>query len=813
MPRRLRFRAALAGLALAAAPVLGAAPLAGPARADPGPPPGTSSGPGQQTQLREAAPTERSTVSRRARREAARPADTTPLAVSIDQLTPSTLPDVGRVRVSGTVTNNDVVVWRTVNVYAFVSDQPMTSSAQLAAAADTPPEAVVGRRVTDKKDVIPELAPGQQASFSFSVPRRMLREESSGLQDGEAGVYWFGVHALGEGPEGRDETADGRARTFLPFVPAAQRERVQAAVVIPLRRQLVYDDDGSLDDPAGWAQTLSADGRLRSLVDFGASSGSRAVTWVVDPALVDAVRRLADGNPGRSLAPNLESDVDDGEDPTQTPTGSPSGTPGPGPSAAPVPGEAPDAPSPTADDPSASASATAPPEEADGPLDLDGLDPAVQEAAQAAQAWLDRLREAMRPEDQVLVLPYGDVDAAGAAEHDPQLLQRAVARATSSLAGLDVRATPVLCPPGGYLSLAAVREADPGTTILMTDAMFGSRPPAVAQTGGHDVVVTSAGAAEGGPGPDDRTGLTAMRQRLLSEAAVRLLRGRQDALTMVVPHDWRPAGGGSFFSGVDVPWLDLRPVETVRRSATPVPVEGDALRYPGWQREAELDQAGFDSAEALIRSGAALQNLLTLNNVVAGTVTDQALGTLSYSARTSPIANRASAEASRRWIDERLGQVSVTAPRAVTLSSTSGRFQATVVNGLDQPVTVALDAQSDGELGIEGPARVDVRAHGRYAVLLTARTDENGIHEVTLMVTDKRGNPLGASTDLTIRSAQVSNVIWLFVGTGAALLFGAIGVRLFRRIRDARRAATKPSGRQADEPAPEHREPAGVGSR
>ena len=56
------------------------------------------------------------------------------------------------------------------------------------------------------------------------------------------------------------------------------------------------------------------------------------------------------------------------------------------------------------------------------------------------------------------------------------------------------------------------------------------------------------------------------------------------------------------------------------------------------------------------------------------------------------------------------------------------------------------------------------------------------------MTTDKRGTPLGATTGLTIRSAQVSNVIWLFLGIGCALLFGAIGVRLFRRVRNARRA-------------------------
>ena len=105
-------------------------------------------------------------------------------------------------------------------------------------------------------------------------------------------------------------------------------------MVIPLRHQLVYTDDGSLDDLASWTQTLSQGGRLRSLVDFGASSGDRTVNWVVDPALIDAVRRLADGNPPRSLAPNLEVGQEDGEDEASadpsastTPTEAPTETP------------------------------------------------------------------------------------------------------------------------------------------------------------------------------------------------------------------------------------------------------------------------------------------------------------------------------------------------------------------------------------------------------------------------------------------------------------------------------------------------------
>jgi hypothetical protein len=789
MLRRLLFSAALAALTVPVA-------LAGPAHADPGATP--AGDPAAQAQLRKAQPhhgpgraSRKLDVSRRADR--ARQKDQAPLSVSIDQLSPSTIPDRGMVRVSGFVTNNDTETWSTINVYAFISDTPLTTPEQLAEAAKLPPDAVVGGRIADErhKYFIPELAPGDSAPYSISIPRRLLNVSTPG-------VYWFGVHALGESAEGRDQNADGRARTFLPLVPEARTGQEPTAIVIPLRHALVYTDDGALDDLAGWIQTLSQGGRLRSLVDFGASSGSRTVTWAIDPALIDAVRRIADGNPPRSLEPNLQAGQVDGED--QGDEGDTGATADP-------------STLPTATDATESPSAE-PSDTSGNPLDLDQLDPVVQSAAKAAQTWLARLGDAMRPEDQVLSLPYGDVDASAAAVHDPQLYKRAVARAGTTLPGFDVTTTAALSSPSGYLTAQGILGADPSSTILLTDQMFDAPAPALARTEGHDVVVTSTGAASGGPGPDDPTAPTAMRQRLLAEAAVRFLRGDHEPLTMVLPHDWIPPDdGASFFGGLDPEWLDVTSVAGVSRSAAPVTVDGTTLRYPRYQQEAELDQPNFDAADKLIKSGVSLQNLLTLNNLVSGTVTDQALGSVSYSARTRPIANRASTDQSRVWIETRLGRVHVSAPRAVTLSSSSGRFQAVISNDLDQPVTVALDATADSRLTIDGPRRIEVPAGSRRAVLLTAHTNENGIHEVTLVVTDKRGAPLGASTGLTIRSAQVSNVIWLFLGGGLALFFGAIVVRLFRRVRNARRTPAAPDGTGDEPEASDQKEPAGAGTR
>ena len=161
--------------------------------------------------------------------------------------------------------------------------------------------------------------PGASRTFSITVPRSLISAEISGA----AGVYWFGVHASGESIETpRDEFTDGRARTFLPLVPESTRGAVRTSLVVPLRRFLGREPDGSLSDADAWQRSLSDDGRLREAVQFAAAAGPGQISWLVDPALLDAVRRLAAGNPARSLGPTIEP-TDPGETPSESPTEEP----------------------------------------------------------------------------------------------------------------------------------------------------------------------------------------------------------------------------------------------------------------------------------------------------------------------------------------------------------------------------------------------------------------------------------------------------------------------------------------------------------
>ena len=685
-----------------------------------------------------------------------------PLSVEVSTVSPAVVPREGPIRITGTVTNIDIETWSTINLYPFIGTEPMTTSQELAEAAKVPVDQEVGGRITDfgPLETIEELAPGDSFSFTLTVPR-------SYYELPRRGVYWFGVHALGEGPVPRDTVADGRARTFLPYVPANVEGSVETGLVIPLRRYIAHEADGSIANTDDWARTLEDGGRMRGLVDFGLAGGDDALTWLIDPALLAAVQRLAAGNPARSLSATVPADPGD---PDVTSSSSPAATT-----------------SPSADD-----------EELVPEEDADLADPAAAALAETAADWLADLEGALQ-DDQVLTLPYGDLDVAASAQHDPQLYALAAGRTSPVLESWGVPTSPAIGSPSGYMDAAGVNLATTDSTVLVTDRMFGDDPPAVAESEGRTLVVTSTGAASGGPLPGERLSAIGLRQRLLSEAAVRVLEDDDQPLVMMLPVEWNPDDVNVFFDGLSAEWLDLSTVADATDRPASV-VNAANLTYPRRQAERELDERSFASVEGLISSGEKLQNLLTRNDQVASVVADQALSSASYAAREAPRSARQAADASRTWIDARLGSVEVDAPPGVTLSGARGKLAATLTNGLDEPVTVVVAARSDSGIVVTDSEEIQLGPDSQTTVLLEARTLRLGVHDVTLYVTDTDGMRLGSSDRLPIRSGQVSTIIWVIIAAGAGILFLAIGTRLLRRFRH--RHDPTPDVQPEPEPAP-----------
>ncbi|UMG94197.1 DUF6049 family protein [Nocardioides sp. TF02-7] len=703
--------------------------------------------------------------------------------VTIEELTPGELPRRGAIEVSGEVANRDVETWRDVNLHAFVNDDaclgcppPITTAAELEAAAATDPEAVVGNRIVQVSDTVPELRPGEVATFSIRIPRRYVEIT-------QAGVYWFGVHALGSSDTTpRDSLADGRARTFLPYLPQGRdgvTGSVDTAVVVPLRHRIEHHPSGAIARRSDWRADLGPYGRLGGPLSFGAAALDRPVTWLVDPAVPDAVRRLGEGNPPRDLGP-LSEDAREPEEPDET------GEPG--------------SETPSTDGPDGEGSGEAPPP----------TDP----TATLARSWLDRLERALQGEE-VLALPYGDVDVSATASSMPELYALARDRAGDVLAEWEVETRPAIASPGGYLdprSLDEIDELDDSSMLLLTDRMFaadtGQRgddeaepqtdatgiaadAPGAGRFGGHEVAVTASAAATGGPGPDPRLDAVSLRQRVLAEAALRLLRSPDapEPLVVVVDPDVTGEGATRFWSGLDLDWVDLGTASDAVAGASAV-IDPDELSYPAEARAGELGPSLFYELGRLVAAGETLQNVLIDSEGVAGEVRDEALTSASYASRTAPDAAERALVRSRGWIERRLAEVTIDGPPGVTLSSADGTFSATLENLLDRTVTVRIEATSPGgRVRVDAGEPIVLTAGSRTTVLLEAHTSDPGVHNVTLAVTDVDGTPIGATDQLPVRSNQVSDVIWVILGVGFGILVLAIVLRLLRRFRQ-RGAAT-----------------------
>lgn len=701
---------------------------------------------------------------------AAAPAeDPDPLVVHIDTISP-VLPRSGDVEITGTVTNTSDETFTRVNLHAFSSQSPILSSASLKESAAIDPTQDVGPRVTvpGTFDTVDELAPGESAYFSDSVPVELLH-----IPD-EAGVYWIGIHALGDGAEPRDAVADGRARTFIPARPRGDRSQ-EASVILPVRNRVWFDGEGKVGGTERWARRLDEGGSLDGVLDMADSAGSTPYSWLVDPAVLVAIVRLARGNAPRSLGPDA-SVPDQGTTATETP--SDDGTTDPSETLTPT------VPGPTEE-----------------PTEVE------QELALAASAWLARFAELVGS-NPVLTLPYGDLDVSAAVRNEPARYDEALTRSREVMDALSLPYRLAVSPSSDVLSPQAISATPDGVVILLGDNAFTIPPQtssSVVRLLGHEVVVTSTGAEAGGPGPTAAGDPLALRQRLLSEAALRLADGDTAPLVVTLPTVWRGEDAEVFFDQLDQSWLDIVPTTSIAdRSAKGVPAA--ALAYTDADQDEELDSANFTAATRATDAASLVEEVLTLQTTVQAQVRDEVLVTLSEQHRGAP---RLALQAAGRIEDSlraELGKIQIEGPTSVTLSSDSGPLGATLVNGLDQPVTVSVAATTDGQLTLTGDTVRKLGPNARSVVRYEASTTHPGVHNVRLVVTTVDGIPLGSTDELPIRAAQVSALIWIVMAAGALVLFGMIGYRLPGQIRARRRelaAAEHPEAlRDGSEPEP-----------
>ncbi len=473
----------------------------------------------------------------------------TPLTVTLVRLTPSTIPPKGKIVLAGKVRNDSAETWTAINVHPFISSTPMTDREQLAAAASSAADTEICCRLykIGQFAAIGDLLPGQTKTFRIS-----LRVKDLGIT-GAPGVYWIGVHALGQNAAGRDDVADGRARTFIPLV-GKDAPHTAVSLVVPLRERVRRDRIGRLEDTTEWSQLLADDGRLERIAALLTTSGGLPATMLVDPAVIDAVASITADNQPLSLG-----EVQ-GEGPSTTPSSTPGESPGESPSESVSPSR-----------------------------DVERLDPS--DRSNAAR-WLAQVKNASSFQT-VLGLGYADPDTASLARRRAAYVALAAKESAAAFERLDIDAIPTVAPVSGWLDDDALASVDKDAVVLVSDHSAPRTRTRWHTAVGQDLVFTDEQAASRRPRAH-RAALTpwpcgsgSCRRPRCGPSRARPARWSSSSRPTGTPG---PAGSPPTSSpSSNQPWLDLVPLD--RAPAGTSPTFDAALGYPAAERHDEIGLA------------------------------------------------------------------------------------------------------------------------------------------------------------------------------------------------------------------------------
>jgi Family of unknown function (DUF6049) len=227
-----------------------------------------------------AAPAQASTA---AQASAADRSGTSGLSVTIDTMSPQVAAPGRTVSVSGTITN------RTRQTLAELDVQLYTSATHFTTRD--------GMDSYLSRDLASGLLPaGNPFGFATSVAPGSTVSWTASFQVSTQGISSFGVYPVTAQLQDLAGDIFASAQTLLPFWPGPRA----AALAHPLKISWLWplvDQPQHQVCPALTSNDLAAElkqgGRLATLLDAGASHPGAALTWVIDPALLDDVAAMA----------------------------------------------------------------------------------------------------------------------------------------------------------------------------------------------------------------------------------------------------------------------------------------------------------------------------------------------------------------------------------------------------------------------------------------------------------------------------------------------------------------------------------------
>jgi hypothetical protein len=660
--------------------------------------------------------------------------------VTVSTLTPAVATSGSTLQVAGTVTNGGNQVVKGAAVRLRLSSTRLNSRAELAAV-------IAGRVSSRDGEVIVEsslsdLPPGGSAPFD-------LRPQL----DKVAALTGFGVYVLGVEVVGTRGSGTGRVaitRTLLPWVPGTGDFRPTGfSWIWPLVAAPVRMADGTFADDS-LATELAPGGRLdRLLTAGGRLEQGAAVTWAIDPDLVETVADMADRN-GYLV---------------QTPQG---GT---------VPGGG-----------SVLAQRW-----------LDGLRAATAGADVLALPYADPdlagLVHHGRPSDVAQARSTGSkvlsglLPAASSLDNvawpvdgyvDRDTLS-ALARTGVTATVLDGRALPptidLSYTPSGRAKLSsgagpvAGLLADPGLTDLL------------------------------GPLRQERTNPVLAAQRVVAETAMITseLPSTGTARTIVVmpPRRWAPSQQflDQLTTVAQAPWAAPVGLRSLAGTAPPE-VDRGRLHYPAAERRAELPESYLRSLDVMQGSISNFAAILTdRTQLVPGLDSSVRRLESSWWRGREARSNRRFRE--QDYLNTLRDMVHVQAG-SFTFGSRSGTIPLTLVNELPQEVRVVLRLEPEiPRLRLREVVVPPIGPKQKIQVEVPATAVAGGPVTVEATLHTPSGALYGQPVLLRVNVTQIGAVALVITLVAAAVLFLAAGFRVVRRVRTSRRDRPGPG-----EPAP-----------
>lgn len=657
-----------------------------------------------------------------------------PVRVTITGMAPVALSSGTSLTLRGTVANTGLAEVTDVSVRLTLSTSVVGDRRSLRRATESDAAygsfPIYGTTVA----VADALAPGAKTDYRVTVERELLPLAAPG-------VYVVGIEAVGYGTAGY--VILGSERTLIPYVPDPV-DPVNVAWLWPLATWPGQTpDDVLLGDLI--PRELAPGGRLDDVLRAGASSP--ALTWVVDPQVLQVASEMADGylveKGGETRAGTASDAAADWLRLARTTLREPQG--------------------------------------------------------RGSQARLAPL----------YALPYADPDADAVVRAGLTTdLVRAATSATSLTSNYLGRAPDgtIAWAAGGVLDRATIdilASAGVRAAVVRARAVPDRVDPGYTPSGYVDVdttagpvraLVIDSGLLTALEMPQgNQATILAARQRFLAELAFVALEPTDETRYLVAAAasprwDPNPRLLRAIIASLrGTPWTRLTPVSTLLRLPTTPTVTS---LEPRLRRGRELEGAYLTRVREVQASVESLRTVLSDPLPVTSPITTALLRAESSAWRSRPRGGGALLDAVEASVQDTQSGIYVVPRENVTFSGDRGSVPVTVANDLDQAVTVGVvvSAYPTARLVADSLEPVEIEPGKRASLEVPVRIVGGEALTVNVQLTDARGEAFGEPVALELRTTAYSRAA-LWVAIAAAVVLALLVVfDIVRRSRQRRAA-------------------------